>query len=182
MGLPSCACVPPDGDDWSGEWPRECDHHRVQREALGAVKNALFKGGLLNFTRPKDVKIHKVTELNGVLLDKAVAKAMGFPCVQNVDQAIDADTHMRFFSVCMAVVNNKLCIFAPSSDWKDGGPIIEKERISIRALHDIYEAHLASRNDSCPGDGHSWPVAGGTALVAAMRAFVIHRLGEEVRL
>ena len=34
MGLPSCDCVPPDGDDWSKPWPRECDHHRQQREAL----------------------------------------------------------------------------------------------------------------------------------------------------
>lgn len=41
MGLPSCACVPPDGDDWSGKWPRECDHHRAQRIALEVARGTL---------------------------------------------------------------------------------------------------------------------------------------------
>lgn len=38
MGTPSCDCVPPEGDDWSGVWPRECDHHRKQREAIEACR------------------------------------------------------------------------------------------------------------------------------------------------
>ena len=37
MGMPGCACIPPDGDDWTKPWLRECDHHRRMREALLAV-------------------------------------------------------------------------------------------------------------------------------------------------
>lgn len=41
MGVPSCACIPPDGDDWTERWSRECDHHRNQREALRVAREAL---------------------------------------------------------------------------------------------------------------------------------------------
>jgi hypothetical protein len=33
MGMPSCDCIPPDGDDWTKPWIRECDHHRAQRQS-----------------------------------------------------------------------------------------------------------------------------------------------------
>lgn len=32
MGMPSCNCIPPDGDDWTVPWIRECDWHKRQRE------------------------------------------------------------------------------------------------------------------------------------------------------
>lgn len=41
MGMPSCACIPPDGDDWDEPWLRECDHHRAQRQNLDIARGAL---------------------------------------------------------------------------------------------------------------------------------------------
>ena len=41
MGMPGCACIPPDGDDWTIPWLRECDHHKAQREALEKARGAL---------------------------------------------------------------------------------------------------------------------------------------------
>lgn len=41
MGMPSCDCVPPDGDDWTIPWLRECDYHKAQREALKKAFDAL---------------------------------------------------------------------------------------------------------------------------------------------
>lgn len=40
MGMPGCACIPPDGDDWTVPWIRECDHHKAQREALEKAGSA----------------------------------------------------------------------------------------------------------------------------------------------
>lgn len=40
MALNGCACVPPDNEDWSQEWIRECDYHaamRLENERLRAA-------------------------------------------------------------------------------------------------------------------------------------------------
>ena len=41
MGLPSCGCVPPDGEDWSAPWVRECDYHQGLRVGLQVALGAL---------------------------------------------------------------------------------------------------------------------------------------------
>ncbi len=41
MGMPGCACIPPNGEDWSKPWIKECDHHKAQREALEKARGAL---------------------------------------------------------------------------------------------------------------------------------------------
>lgn len=59
----------------------------------------------------------------------------------------------------------------PSTDWAQGGPIIERERIRIDPRGLWCAAH-----DSC-----EWTYyLGETPLVAAMRCFVASRLGDEV--
>ena len=58
----------------------------------------------------------------------------------------------------------------PSIDWAQGGPIIERERIAVWGDNDLYwEAEC----------GWAW-AKGPTPLVAAMRAYVALKLGEEV--
>lgn len=59
--------------------------------------------------------------------------------------------------------------FSPSTWWADGGPIIERERISITDRRDHWFA-------DAPGVSEVGP----TPLIAAMRAFVASRLGKEV--
>jgi hypothetical protein len=57
-----------------------------------------------------------------------------------------------------------------STDWAQAGPIIERERIAVWGDNDTYwEAEC----------GWTW-AKGQTPLVAAMRAYVASKLGDEV--
>jgi hypothetical protein len=62
--------------------------------------------------------------------------------------------------------------FRPSTDWSHGGPIIERQRIW---LSDDEGEWLAS----CHPD-HTLIQEGKTPLIAAMRAYVASKCGEEV--
>ena len=78
--------------------------------------------------------------------------------------------------------------FQPSSDWAQGGAIIERECITVSALY-------AQKNPPSPEYAHGeWgayipcgisSVAAGrgtTPLIAAMRCYVASKLGDEVQL
>ena len=62
-----------------------------------------------------------------------------------------------------------------SSDWAQGGPIVEREKISIRQWTNMPIVHAYM-----PIDGAEWSSDGGLPLVAAMRCFVASKLGGEV--
>lgn len=95
----------------------------------------------------------KVSELEGADLDYWVAIAIG------MKNYIYPGTGRRY---------------SPSSDWSQGGPIIERERMSIRSV--------------TPMDTQVWYVElglncfayGETMLIAAMRCYVASKFGEEV--
>jgi hypothetical protein len=61
----------------------------------------------------------------------------------------------------------------PSVDWSQGGPIIERERIAM--WPDEEGGFLASADEGKGNDYH-----GPTPLIAAMRAYVASKLGDEV--
>jgi hypothetical protein len=63
---------------------------------------------------------------------------------------------------------------AYSTDWAQGGPIIEREKIEI-FIRD--EEWFAYSSRSTPEDFH-----GPTPLIAAMRCFVASKLGAEVEI
>tara|TARA_R110000868_G_scaffold102699_1_gene282982 strand:- start:10901 stop:11215 length:315 start_codon:yes stop_codon:yes gene_type:complete len=98
----------------------------------------------------------KTSELTGIALDWAVAECQGhdFP-------AADA------FSG----------IFNPSTEWSQGGPIIERENIGLTAYH--------------RGGGMAWRAVsfndknkayGPTPLIAAMRCYVASKMGDDIEL
>lgn len=112
----------------------------------------------------------KTSELEGDKLDYWVAKAMGGP-------RFDGPWH-------------------PSTDWEEGGPIIERELISIVASKyvDRFERECVPPeerwtasvgpyshyiDDSLPGFGGHGQV-GPTPLIAAMRSYVESKYGEDV--
>ena len=64
----------------------------------------------------------------------------------------------------------------PSTDWSQGGPIIEREGICLYFNPedaDAFKWHAEDRN-------HALYLEGPTPLIAAMRCFVASRLGDEV--
>jgi hypothetical protein len=67
--------------------------------------------------------------------------------------------------------------YRPSTDWTQGGPIIERERIFVRPKTVggwrcwIYDGK---------GEGIKFDQHGPTPLIAAMRCYVASKLGDEV--
>lgn len=100
----------------------------------------------------------KVSEASGKVLNWMVAKADGWSDEGLADIA-SGDTYPE----------HDFC-----GDWAQGGPIIDKERISIRAWDNTDAIHAYM-----PVTGSDW-AEGSTALIAAMRCFVASRLGGEV--
>ena len=102
----------------------------------------------------------KTSELTGAALDWAVQMAEGY--VQP-----DPITFAR-------------TIFTPSTNWAQGGPIIEREDIAT-SPHDTlgwaaFQSHTAI-------DGVIYKdYFGPTLLVAAMRCYVASKLGDEVEI
>ena len=66
--------------------------------------------------------------------------------------------------------------FAPSTDWSQGGPIIERELIALSPYLYTDDAWQATR---ATPDKH-YCAYGPTPLVAAMRCYVASKLGDEV--
>lgn len=113
---------------------------------------------------------HKTAELTGALLDAAVAKAEGAD-VKFKDGEI---THLFW-----PRTPGRICYaeWRPSMGWAQGGPIIEQERIGIWVEGGVWNA--SKDIDSAGGTPEGW---GNSPLIAAMRAYVAHKLGEEVEL
>lgn len=71
--------------------------------------------------------------------------------------------------------------YLPSTDWSQGGPIIEREAIEVgpaaghRPNGTAWCAHLGNRPESRRCYSH-----GPTPLIAAMRCYVASKLGDEV--
>lgn len=103
----------------------------------------------------------KVSEATGTALDWLVAKCEGL--------TIGSATKS-------GVYTQEERWFQPTTDWAQGGPIIERERIQLRVDYD--EAIFSVRWIKDLGYG---PRSDGpTSLIAAMRCFVVSKLGEEV--
>ena len=93
----------------------------------------------------------KTSELTGAALDWAVARCEGHG---------------------IGVLDDPW--FAPSTNWAQGGPIIEREWVDLHCVNDsLWEAE-------CPAVGGLAMQNGPTPLIAAMRCYVASKLGDEV--
>ena len=124
---------------------------------------------------------HLVSELEGALLDAAVAKALGF-FPSRVRFAADG-VILEVLEVVnpLGPVEQWVC-YSPSSNWAQGGLILEHERIQVDPESPMrggtgWRARCQNAQGSvlhcCDGK---------TPLLAAMRVFVLMRLGGEVEL
>ena len=64
--------------------------------------------------------------------------------------------------------------YSPSTNWAQGGPILDRERITIRQWTNMPSIHAYM-----PHDGAPWG-AGPTPLIAVMRCFCCSKLGSEI--
>jgi len=105
----------------------------------------------------------KTSELSGAALDWAVARCEGL--------LVWVDTPVR-------LPNGSE--YNPSTDWAQGGAIIEREKIGFWAYT------LDEEGNENPGwyaeTFEGYFQTGATPLIAAMRCFVSSRLGDEVEL
>lgn len=95
----------------------------------------------------------KTNELNGNALNWAVQKCEG--ARKDIDFAWWTED------------------YAPSTDWAQGGPIIERERIELVPNGKGWDALQQAQHI---------PIEGPTPLIAAMRCYVAKKLGDEVEL
>ncbi len=114
----------------------------------------------------------KTSELTGAALDWAVAKCEGFT-------DFDPDTE-KMLQPRREYGWVHLCDYQPSSEWSQGGPIIEREktRLVFRDLG-VDSYWLAEAFEAYNGDQYI-SGRGPTPLVAAMRCHVASKLGYEV--
>ena len=93
----------------------------------------------------------KTSELTGIALDWAVDKAQGrfclYPCASY------------------------------STDWAQGGPIIEQEKIAVN--YDHTGRRIDCWTAACP---FSPSISGPTPLIAAMRCYVTSKLGDDIEI
>lgn len=119
---------------------------------------------------------HKTSELTGALLDAAVAKAEGLPYeLRQFTNESDGSPVM----VCTVFSQH----YIPSTDWADGGPIIDREKVAVSpsSSKDQWEAGVIKSYGHEGPEAEQW-MYGPTPLIAAMRAYVVSKLGDEVEL
>lgn len=112
-----------------------------------------------------------VADLEGPKLDYWVAKADDWFATQC----------LQLDEMCPAFWVETECssMYSPSTDWAQGGPIIERERISVTDESSWAEERWAAFQRGEKGLSKN-TAYGPKPLVAAMRAFVCKTFGEEV--
>ena len=105
----------------------------------------------------------KTSELTGLALDWAVAKCDGITVLPKMRGG-----HF------VTLNSGETVLLCYSTDWAQGGPIIEREMIELVPQSDsLWDAMY--RGQHIPNDGP-------TPLIAAMRCYVASKLGDEVEL
>lgn len=115
--------------------------------------------------KPHGAKTIKVAELNGPMLDRAVAKALGITVYKT--------KRGEWMTLPYGEFNHRQGIpyWRPRIWWSQGGPIIEDEKIGLGYAQGQWCAWMPGEE---PRHYDKYP------LFAAMRCFVVSRLGNEV--
>lgn len=109
----------------------------------------------------------KTSELQGAALDWAVAKCEG--------KGIEFDYPSDPWLTRDGIADQPLHSYTPSTDWAQGGPIIEREELLLSCNWQrpyalkvfVDEKRVVQSN-------------GPTPLIAAMRCYVASKLGDEI--
>lgn len=114
----------------------------------------------------------KTSELSGAALDWAVAKCEGVTPIGVKKKYSDG---YILYSLPASTIPLEY-----STNWSQGGPIIEREHICIFVRNDTWPDHQrwSARPNTPDGDAEFGP----TPLIAAMRCYVASKLGDEVEI
>ena len=104
----------------------------------------------------------KTNELTGAPLDWAVAKCEG----------LLAFGYRKTDRFIIELSDGEFEEFCPSTDWAQGGPIIEREKITIFQTGKDWMGYIRHDTESFAP----------TPLIAAMRCYVASKLGDEVEI
>lgn len=107
----------------------------------------------------------KTSELTGKALDWAVMHCL-YP-----------DNSLKFFTDNWG---KRAKQFSYSTDWAQGGPIIEREEIALQCCYADGELVGWQADSKKLNEDDGQEQYGPTALIAAMRCFVASKLGDEV--
>lgn len=131
----------------------------------------------------------KTSELAGIALDWAVAKCEGInvqtrsgSTAKEILDGKPPKLFLRLDEQCDVQGRIYDTYFSPSTDWSQGGSIIEREWISIVRYDDDYGKglHNSQRIPTWYAEkGTEFMVYGHTPLVAAMRCYVLSKLGDK---
>ncbi len=112
----------------------------------------------------------KTNELTGAALDWAVAKCEGATDEWHTDKPFFWDG-----VPCIRSGGHDVN-YRPSTNWSQGGPIIEREGMTIALDAFGWEARHYD------GETEPWTMTGDTPPIAAMRCYVASKLGDEVEI
>jgi hypothetical protein len=113
----------------------------------------------------------KTSELTGAALNWAVAQAAGKPC------HLYRINHRDRQPAIYVLGGDDGITPAYSTDWSQGGPIIEREIAKIERFSDaLWEATAYTKN------AQDIVQYGPTPLVAAMRCYVASKLGDNIEI
>jgi hypothetical protein len=111
----------------------------------------------------------KTSELQGAALDWAVAKCEGK----------DNDCEVHAGNVLYGRATSGFIQYRPSTDWAQGGPIIERERVGVEPWGTDKTWLAQNYNEAGRILQRQY---GPTPLIAAMRCYVASKRGAEIEL
>jgi hypothetical protein len=115
----------------------------------------------------------KTSELTGAALDWAVAKCEGLLCL---GYRTDGE---RF---AIEDSDGQIEGFMPSTDWAQGGAIIERDCIQLAPSQGATYVECIWLAGNANENGDEFNGEGTTPLIAAMRCYVASKLGDEVEI
>lgn len=118
----------------------------------------------------------ETSELNGAALDWAVATCEGYTC------QFDDETSGPWLVPQEGYLHDErpLSAFKPSTKWAQGGPITEREGITVGPHRGSIGAYVAWKSAGIGHHRNEFSQHGPTPLIAAMRCYVASKLGDEV--
>jgi hypothetical protein len=123
----------------------------------------------------------KTNELTGLALDWAVAQCEGYTGLHKIAGRRPHEPQLGIWPPRKEYGVMDLWELSYSTDWAQGGPIIEREEIGIKRNSPCSDGRQweASPSITAKGAGGKWGY-GPTPLVAAMRCYVASKLGDDI--